>query len=75
MRISMDYLGNVPLPVPPRAEQDQIVRYLDWQVSKINRLIAVKKGQLSILAEYRKAKIDEIILHGDKQAPQKDNGI
>ena len=43
--------------------------------SKINRLIAVKKRQLSILAEYRKAKIDEIILHGDKQAPQKDSGI
>lgn len=63
------------LPVPPREEQDQIVRYLDWQVSKINRLIAVKKRQLSILAEYRKAKIDEIILHGDKQAPQKDSGI
>lgn len=61
--------------LPPRAEQDQIVRYLDWQVSKINRLIAVKKRQLSILAEYRKAKIDEIILHGDKQAPQKDSGI
>lgn len=75
MRISMDYLGNVPLPVPPRAEQDQIVRYLDWQVSKINRLIAAKKRQLSILAEYRKDKIDEIILHGDKQAPQKDSGI
>ncbi len=25
--------------VPPRDEQDQIVRYLDWQVSKINHLI------------------------------------
>lgn len=49
MRISMDYLGNVPLPVPPRAEQDQIVRYLDWQVSKINRLIAAKRKQIKLL--------------------------
>lgn len=49
MRISMDYLGNVPLPVPPREEQDQIVRYLDWQVSKINRLIAAKRKQIKLL--------------------------
>ena len=28
MRISMDYLGNVLLPVPPRSEQDKIVDYL-----------------------------------------------
>lgn len=75
MRISMDYLGNVPLPVPPRAEQDQIVRYLDWQVSKINRLIAAKKRQINTLTEYRKAKIDQIILHGDAHSSQKDSGI
>lgn len=68
-------LKNMPVPLPSADEQDQIVRYLDWQVSKINRLIAAKKRQLSILAEYRKAKIDEIILHGDKQATQKDSGI
>lgn len=52
MRISMDYLGNVPLPVPPRAEQDQIVRYLDWQVSKINRLIAAKRKEIERIQEH-----------------------
>ena len=49
MRISMDYLGNVNLPIPPRDEQDQIVRYLDWQVSKINRLIAAKRKQVELM--------------------------
>ena len=39
MRISMDYLGNVLLPIPPRPEQDQIVRYLEWKVSNLNKLI------------------------------------
>ena len=34
---------------PPREEQDQIVRYLDWQVSKINRLIAAKRKQIKLL--------------------------
>ena len=57
MRISMDYLGGVNLPVPPREEQDQIVRYLDWQVSKINKLIAAKKHKISVLEEERQALI------------------
>lgn len=35
--------------LPPRAEQDQIVRYLDWQVSKINRLIAAKRKEIELL--------------------------
>ena len=39
MRISMDSLGNVLLPVPPRTEQDQIVRFLDWKISEINKLV------------------------------------
>lgn len=32
-------LKHVSVLVPPREEQDQIVRYLDWQISKINHLI------------------------------------
>lgn len=30
MRIAMDYLNNVNLPIPPKDEQDKIVSYLDW---------------------------------------------
>ena len=49
MRIPMSKLKYVGVPVPPRTEQDQIVRYLDWQVSKINRLIAAKRKQIKLL--------------------------
>ncbi len=42
-------LAQERFPVPPREEQDQIVRYLDWQVSKINRLIAAKRKQIKLL--------------------------
>lgn len=48
------------LPLPPRSEQDQIVRYLDWQVSKINKLIAAKKKEIQLLKE-RMLKQFEII--------------
>lgn len=45
-------LINFEILVPPHEEQDQIVRYLDWQTSKINRLIATKKKQIAVLKEY-----------------------
>ena len=59
MRISMDYLGNVLLPVPPRDEQNQIVRFLDWKVSEINKLIAVKQKQIATLKELMQAEIEK----------------
>lgn len=57
-------LKNILLPVPPRDEQDQIVRYLDWQVSKINRLIAAKRKQIELLSEEKQNIINAAVLHG-----------
>lgn len=51
-------LKRTSVIVPPRAEQDQIVRYLDWQVSKINRLITAKKKEIKTLKEYQEAEIE-----------------
>lgn len=68
-------MKNILLPVPPREEQDQIVRYLDWQVSRINKLIAAKKKQILLLREHRGALIDQTVFHGINECPQKDSGI
>ena len=38
---------------PPRDEQEQIVRYLDWKVSGINRLINAKRRQIGLLQEQK----------------------
>lgn len=50
---NIDYakLKNHLLPVPPREEQDQIVCFLDWKVSGINRLINIKQEQLRKVKE------------------------
>ena len=64
MRISMDYLGNVMLPVPPRDEQDQIVRFLDWKVSGINKLISKYRHQICVLGEVKEKTIDESVIKG-----------
>ena len=52
-------MKSILLPVPPREEQDQIVRFLDWKVSSINRLIAVKKKQIATLKEFMQAEIEK----------------
>lgn len=53
IRLTLSYneLRNVPIPVPPRAEQDQIVRFLDWKVSEINKKISLKRQSLELLKE------------------------
>lgn len=69
-------MKTILLPVPPRAEQDQIVRYLDWQVSKINWLIATKRKEIALLHEQHKRRISEAVLHGnDDGCCQKDSGV
>ena len=54
LRIAMSSLNNVPLPVPPREEQEQIVRYLDWKVYKINKLIHGYQRQIKLLEERKR---------------------
>lgn len=62
-----DVFARQYLPVPPREEQDQIVRYLDWQVSKINRLIAAKRKEISLFEEMKIHQTADAVLHGVKQ--------
>lgn len=59
-------MKNILLPVPPRDEQDQIVRYLDWQVSKINRLIAAKRKELKLLEQTTALNLERIICEGTR---------
>lgn len=75
---NIDYskLKNFRLPVPPRTEQDQIVRYLDWKQTKINKLIKAIHGKssldpkiletyphsiLAMLIEYRTSLISSVV--------------
>ena len=53
-----EVFGDLLLPIPPREEQDQIVRYLDWKVSQINKLIHAKRCQIALLQDQRRNHID-----------------
>ena len=76
MRIPMSSLNNIELPLPPRLEQDKIVRYLDWKVSLINKYINVKKKQIEFLKEQKQTIINQAVTKGlDPKAPMKNSGI
>ena len=57
-------MRNIYIPIPPRDEQDQIVRYLDWQISKINHLIHGYQKQIKLLDERKTTVINEAVTHG-----------
>ena len=57
-------MKTIYLPLPPRDEQDQIVRYLDWKVSRINKLINAKRRQIALLQEQKRAVINEAVTRG-----------
>ena len=65
-----DEMRNIYIPVPPREEQNQIVRYLDWQVSKINKLIHGYQRQIKLLEERRQTVIDRAVTKGVRQGRQ-----
>ena len=59
-----DDFKSLVIYVPPREEQDQIVRYLDWQVSRINKLIAAKKSAIVLLKENKQAIVGHLVTRG-----------
>ncbi len=63
---NIDYstLKKFSIPVPPRSEQDQIVRYLDWQTSRINKLINGYKRQIELLEERKRTVTFYSVVYG-----------
>lgn len=74
--MSASDLMGINLVIPPRTEQDQIVKYLDWQTSKINTLIVAKKKEIKLLKEQKQAVINKAVTKGlDDSVSMKDSGI
>ena len=67
-KINQDELGNILLVWTSKEEQQQIADFLDSKCSEIDSLIADKKRQLDILADYKKSLIYEYVT-GKKEVP------
>lgn len=55
---------NIVVPFPSLTEQDQIVRFLDWKTSSINRLISNYRHEISLLNETKQRLIDDTVIKG-----------
>lgn len=62
-------------PVPPREEQDQIVRFLNWKVSSINKLIRIRKRQIEELEAIKRSSIGYLVMGQAQSIPQRDTGV
>lgn len=69
--INYDTFKTLKSPMPPRPEQDQIVRYLDWKTSEMNRFIHQKKKQIKMLEELKQNYIDHLITNGNDNNREK----
>lgn len=64
LRLYPDVFLTIGFPVPSREEQDQIVRFLDWKVSEVNKLIRTLREEINGLEELKTQTIDEAVVHG-----------
>lgn len=75
-RAEWDFIGSVPIPVPPRAAQRAIVDLLDRETARIDALVAAKQRLLDLLAEKRKAIIATAVTRGlDPKVKLRDSGV
>ena len=74
--ININTFQSTKVPVPPREEQDQIVRFLDWKVSSINKLINIKKKEIKAIDALKRSTVSHAITRGlTADAPTKYSGV
>ena len=69
-------MKNILLPIPSRSEQDQIVHFLDWKVSMINRLINTKRKEIKAVDAMKHSMVSSAVTRGlNPKAPMKFSGV
>lgn len=73
--LSIEEMGNLPVPLPALDDQKLIATYLDRETARIDRLIAAKERMLALLEEKRAALISRVVTRGlDPNVPLKPSG-
>lgn len=76
LRLYFDQFGQIPLLVPPKAEQRAIVKFLDAHSKIVNRFICNRRQLIEVLNEQKQAIIDRAITRGlDPGVRLKPSGI
>ena len=76
VHISASEMGRVFIVLPPLAEQEKIVSYLESKTSKIDAYVADKKNEIQLLQELKQKTIAEAVTKGlNPDVKMKDSGI
>ncbi len=74
--LEMDLVSTTPFPLPPAAEQEAIVAFLDRETARIDELLAKKERLIELLQEQRTALVTCVVTKGlDPAVPMKDSGV
>ena len=74
--LSIPGMRQIPVLVPPPAEQAAIVRFLDWANGRLERAIRAKRKVIALLNEQKQAIIHRAVTRGlDPSVPLKPSGI
>jgi type I restriction enzyme S subunit len=69
-------IENLPIILPPKNEQHQIVHFLDEKTEIIDELISIKERKIELLKEQRTSIINHSITKGlDPRVKMKDSGV
>lgn len=71
MRIPMDKLNNVFMPIPPREEQEKIAKFIDKKVTEIDNIIEKTKETIEDYKKYKQSKINQLVIEGIKKHKNK----
>ena len=67
---------NMPISIPPLAEQERIADYLDARCAAIDADVARRRELVGKLREYRKCVISRAVTRGlDEGVPMRDSGV
>jgi type I restriction enzyme S subunit len=60
--ISVELVGRLDIPVPPRAAQRQIADYLDRETARMDALMAAKRRMVDLLDERDHAELSRVVI-------------
>ena len=69
--IKTDTFLSMKMPAPSTAEQKQIVDYLNWQTSRMNKLISTKRRELKLVKEIKHNKVKSLVFGLDLSGKRK----
>ncbi|MCG9042130.1 restriction endonuclease subunit S [Laribacter hongkongensis] len=78
LRQNIDFwdFKRLPVPLPPRDEQDRIVAFLEQKTAEIDAAIAKKERLIKLLVQQKDIQINHVVTYGlDPDVPLKDSGL